>query len=239
MKNVRINVKNLIRLIVILVIIIAALIFIVKGCRRGSGSGNADESGAANGTVEESIQALVERYYTARLTLNENALAEIYNTDSVMEIDIYKKMNDYINDVTGIRCYIRDGVDSGDYVVFVYSDLDLASFDITIPNVTPLYVKTADDGTLYIYPGDYSPSLMKYIYPIDVDEWIEDIAQDDEEIKKLLDDTSSQIKGIAAENAGFRELYKKITNTDDDDLYVPEPAVSGSESGTEETESAE
>ncbi|MBQ9827807.1 MAG: hypothetical protein IJM62_03900 [Lachnospiraceae bacterium] len=234
MKDVKINYKNLIRLIIILVVIIVLIIFLVKGCRGRSKSNTGGESGAYTSTEEE-IQSLIERYYNARLTLNENALAEIYRTDSVMEIDIYRKMNEYISSVDGLKCYIRDGVSRDEYVVFVYSDLTLEKYDITIPNVTPVYVKTDDDGSLYIYPGDYSPSLMKYIYPINVDERIEDIATGDEEIKALLEETTAGIKKAAADNAGFRELYKKLTNANDEDIMQ---SIEDESRGSEETEPA-
>ncbi len=234
MKRKKLNIKKLIVLLAAFLIILLIIVLLVRGCgSNDSGSGSEGEQTAA-----QKAETLIKDYYDARLSLNEGELARIYNVDNVMEIDIYKKMNEYLSSIENIRVYLRDGISRGEYIAFAQSDMVSDRYGVTVPNVSPVYIRTDDAGEFYIYPGDYSPSLMRYIYPLDIDRRIDDIAQNDEEIRLLLENNAEAIKALAAENEAFAGLYRTLTDSEGATDIDADASPSQEEESDNQSESA-
>lgn len=143
-----------------------------------------------NGNAE--VNRLVENYYEALLTGEEEVLQKY--TDKVDKVpDAIKKL--YVNgveEVTDINCYTMAGMLNNTYITVVTSNLHLKGFEQTVPLLQYLYICTDASNNLYIMsdePGDdvlsynelmYKSSSISDVIAKNASEYDEKLANDEE-----------------------------------------------------------
>lgn len=264
----------IILIIIALVAIIAALIFNLTGKNKNKADGETqtfaetdsglqtkeplDSSTGNNETgapvaedTQTQIEALILKYRTAFANGDIEALKNVYNTNDVMNSEVIAATSKIITGYENTACYIKDGMDSTSKVVFIYDDLKIDGIDTRIPNVAYVYVKQKDDGSYYIYPGEYDKATSDYVYSSDIQKYISELIKD-EEINSLYASVNEKMSKAMNDDPQVKNFVQKLTAGEADsagstaetkeNTGVPESSqtqdTGASEPGTDATDSS-
>lgn len=125
------------------------------------GANGAGENMAATEITEETEEAyqidayqevndLIARYYTAYAAGDVTALTELATPVSANEQSYITLFSQYVDEYQNIKCYTKSGLDVSAYLVSVSMEIKFAGVDTTAPGLDFFYVRTKEDGTLYI-----------------------------------------------------------------------------------------
>ena len=201
-------------------------------------------------SVDENTNALQENQYPAVNELIANyrkafkesdtdLLKKVYNSDQEINADVLTATSQIIEDYQNTQYYTKRGLNSGEYVVFVYDELKLADIKTLAPNLSVFYVKPADDGTLYIYRGDYNAATGSFQYDEATQNYINQLYQD-QDVMDLISTVNTKMDSACANDSSLMEFMQKVrsktsvTNSASTDTSD----TSSTESGQSETESA-
>lgn len=98
----------------------------------------------------ENINALFTQYYTAYAAGDMATLASIATPLSDNEQIYIAQYSQYLEECRNIKCYTKSGLDANSYMVFVTMEFKFTGVDTTAPGLDYFYVRTNDDGSLYI-----------------------------------------------------------------------------------------
>lgn len=143
------------------------------------------------------VNELVTRYLTAKQDGDIQTIRQLRNYISTSEEIKIEVLSQYIDSYQNINCYTKIGPYENSYVVYVYCELKLKDYDVLSPYLITLLVCTGDDGSMYIYSGDFDSNVASYIYEIS--------SQDD--VKDLFSRVDTEYADVLANNAEFAE-YK-------------------------------
>ena len=101
-------------------------------------------------------------------------------------------------------------MDSTSKVVFIYDDLKIDGIDTRIPNVAYVYVKQKDDGSYYIYPGEYDKATSDYVYSSDIQKYISELIKD-EEINSLYASVNEKMSKAMNDDPKVKDFVQKLT----------------------------
>ncbi len=153
----------------------------------------------ANELVEndQNILETVQNYYTARSNRDLETLSTL--VENFTEEDQQAIQNTAIESYSNIKTYSKDGPAEGTYVVYTYYEAKVSGVESLAPGLACLYLKTREDGTLYIGDTDQDEAAAKYIEELNggedvkalvesVDEKYSQVLEQDENLQKLLAD---------------------------------------------------
>jgi len=81
---------------------------------------------------------------------------------------------DYIDSFDNIKVYSKEGPESGSYVVYVYYEEKFTGYDTGVPGLASYYVRSNDEGSLYLYFGEMDDSITEYIAELNLqDDYID------------------------------------------------------------------
>lgn len=123
------------------------------------------------------VNELVTRYFDARQTNNIEALCTTKNYVDDMEIAKVNAFYEYVESYDNITCYTKTGPIENSYIVYVSYDVKMRYWDVSLPSLLTLWVCTNEDGSLYIYVGDFDENIWNYIVAITSQEDVLDLAQ--------------------------------------------------------------
>lgn len=92
--------------------------------------------------------ALINKYYTAMAAKDMNALSETVDTLSAQ--DEATIAAESIESYSDINVYTKTTEEPGSYVTFASYQYKLSGIDTPVPGLAQLYLKTREDGALYI-----------------------------------------------------------------------------------------
>lgn len=98
----------------------------------------------------EEVNALFEQYYTAYAAGDMDTLASIATPLSENEKIYITQYSQYLEACQNIKCYTKSGLDDKSYLVFVTMEFKFTGVDTAAPGMDYFYVRTNDDGSLYI-----------------------------------------------------------------------------------------
>lgn len=282
--NGRKKITIIILAIIAVVAIIAALVINLTGknkSRTNDGesqttteSGGTDQTGDTSSEPEDSeaqtrasedvqtqIQALVTQYRTAFANADIEALKTIYNTNEVMNSDVITATAKIITGYQNTECYIKNGLDDASKVVFVYDDLKIDGIDTLIPNIAYIYVRQKEDGSYYIYPGEYDRATSDYVYSSDIQKYISELIKDadinslyasanekmtkamndDPEVKAFVDqltagEATDQTGSGASQNSGGASQTSQSSTADSDSASPADSSQSTSPADTADSD---
>lgn len=152
-----------------------------------------------------SLQALIERYYTAKADGDATALYEIFaSTDSQDmqgteqriqdEAKIYENFGDF-------TLYVYQGVEANSYVVFTSCQIKFEDIDTLVPGFNRAYIYQAQDGNYY----------MKQTYTLsDEETTLVNNLSKSEKIETLEKTMRTELAGILLGNAELSTLYQNL-----------------------------
>lgn len=214
--------RNSVLIIILSVVVIVAIIAGVVVNLNGKSSEktppvNTDESGV---NVPENtndlelnkypeVNELIMKYREAFKNSNTDLLKEVYNSDQEINADILTATSQIILEYQNTQCYTKLGLNSGEYVVYVYDDLKLADIETLAPNLSVFYVKPANDGKLYIYRGDYNASTGKFAYDDATQAYIQKLYQD-QDVMDLISTVNTKMDSACANDSDLMEFMQKV-----------------------------
>lgn len=132
---------------VIVVIIVGIILACTLGGKKEATSG-AETKFKVNNNDE--LTGLILNYYYA-YSSGDIAGVETYATPVSDEEKSYIEFySQYIDAFENVKLYTKPGLDDGSYLVSAYVDLKFAGIDKAAPGLDFFYVRTNDDGNLYI-----------------------------------------------------------------------------------------
>lgn len=249
---------NNILIIVLSVVVVASFIagFVFKVGQKASPSVTADNSGNEGQVAESNISVvensnglelnkypevneLIENYRRAFLNNDTELLKKVYNSDQDINVDILKATSEIIESYENSQYYTKRGLNSGEYVVFVYDELKLSGIDTLAPNLSVFYVKPAGDGALYVYRGNYNAATGTYVYEDDVQAYVDSMYQEDD-VLKLINEVNTRMDSACANDAELMSFMEKVRNrTSASNVQTPQPTEDQAMETTQDTSTAE
>lgn len=98
----------------------------------------------------EGVNALVSQYYTAYAAGDVATLSTLATPISANEQSYITLFSQYVDEYQNIKCYTKSGLDANSYLVSVSMEIKFTGVDTTAPGLDFFYIRTNDDGTLYI-----------------------------------------------------------------------------------------
>lgn len=156
-------IKQNVRYITAGVLFLALVLILVKaGSPKQSQNGQdvaATEvtSEASNDAVQEfevdayeDVNTLINQYYTAYAAGDTDTLQTIATPLSENEKSYISVFSQYVDAYQNIKCYTKQGLDASSYLVSVYVEVKFKDVDTVAPGLDFFYVRTNDDGRVYI-----------------------------------------------------------------------------------------
>ncbi|SDG79152.1 SH3 domain-containing protein [Marvinbryantia formatexigens] len=113
------------------------------------------EPAAQTGVLQENdgkVLTAMTSYYSARTNGDTETLQKL--DPSLTEQELEELTGGYVERYEDIRTYSRQGLADGEYVVYVCYNGKVQDIDTLVPSLTQYYLKSDDQGSLYIY--DYA-----------------------------------------------------------------------------------
>ncbi|MBQ9119087.1 MAG: hypothetical protein IJY09_03395 [Lachnospiraceae bacterium] len=153
--------------------------------------------------VPTDIQELVTAYFESRLTSIEDYKKLIDNEDMVDEELTYKRV-EYIVGFHNIVCYMQQGIEDIDYVVYAVYDAEIATISTYAPSIEYMLVRYDDNGVPKIYLPDenFSDAESNYLTSL--------IATSD--VQLLIGDVNMALEAAKQSDADLMDLMKRIEN---------------------------
>ncbi len=171
-----------------------------------------DGSGDAQGDAQEETQVeyqvdvpevkeLVSTYYNSYAIGDVDKLSTITKSLSDMEKSYIKMMDGYVEEYNDIVCYTKAGLEEGSYMASVAFNMRFQDVEGDLPGMDFFYIRTDDDGKLYI--DNLYSSFNREIKEQPCDEAVEAAIQSFEsgdDVQKLLTE--------------FQDKYNKAVDSD-------------------------
>lgn len=203
------NITVLIAIVAVVILVTIVVIFVkspIKNNGQGisvsdlSVSGQEDASVSSGNLNEvpvealvvdgyEPVNSLVLSYFNAMQNDDIDTLTSISNgyIDAVENAKIHVKTG-YVEEYRDIVCNSKAGPFDNSYIVYVQYSVKLKEWEQTVPSLLTLVVCTADDGSLYVYNGEFDENIAEYIKTISSqDDVVDLITKVDAEYKEVLD----------------------------------------------------
>lgn len=98
----------------------------------------------------ENVNALITQYYTAYAAGDIAALTALATPISANEQSYITLFSQYVDEYQNIKCYTKSGLDASSYLVSVSMEIKFTGVDTTAPGLDFFYIRTNEQGTLYI-----------------------------------------------------------------------------------------
>ena len=169
------------------------------------------------------INQLINTYFTALRDPDVETLSNIMETNGEIDEEKIRKEGEYIEDYRNIKCYTREGIVEGTYIVFPYYDIKFLNVDTLAPSMIWLYVCTNEDGSLYINKSTFDGEVAAYI----------DEVCNSDEAKALMEQVETSFTAALQQDETLNQFVTKLR--EGADPTIPEET----EPQTEETTQAE
>lgn len=185
-------------------------------------------------TDDKAIVELVNNYFTALTEGDLNKLSEIMDSVDGISADTLKAEGEYIEEYKNVKCYVKDGLNKNEYVVYVYYENKILNIDTLAPGAIILYVKKDAASNEYkIQSNINDDKISKYIKKLskekdiinfnkEVDDKLDKACIEDPDLKALRDALISSGNEEASSESGSDSQETQPQN----ETTVPEQTTS-------------
>ena len=100
--------------------------------------------------VSPELSELVNKYYKAYASGDLETLKSVADPISEQELSYIEFYSQYIESIDNIKLYTKSGADESSTIVSAYIEMNYVDVDSNAPGLDFLYVRTRDNGSLYI-----------------------------------------------------------------------------------------
>lgn len=141
-------------LLIVLILVLALCAKPGTGGRIGQAAGSTEETEAAEEAYQvdayEQVNALISQYYTAYASGDLATLTALATPVSANEQSYITLFGQYVDEYQNIKCYTKSGLDANSYLVSVSMEIKFTGVDTPAPGLDFFYIRTNDQGALYI-----------------------------------------------------------------------------------------
>lgn len=123
-----------------------------------------DAQPASTGTLQENdgrVLTVMTSYYSARTNGDTETLKKL--DPSLTDQELTELTDGYVEKYEDIRTYSLQGRAAGEYVVYVCYNGKVVNIDTRVPSLTQFYLKSDEEGSLYIYDYDGDTDTEAYL----------------------------------------------------------------------------
>lgn len=188
------------KMVIIATVVAMALGFVaLVFLDNGSPTNNAEDA-ALDLNKNEDINKLIESYFTAKKTVNLEAMSELVSDESRIPKDEYTIKASYIEDYKDFDCYFIKNEEMDAYRVYVQYNMKLKNIESWVPCLTRYYIKVTSEGKYVIYLSALDDAEVDFI----------ESADKNEEIQKLKEEVNKKLKEVLDQDANFKQFYQKM-----------------------------
>ena len=166
---------------------------------------------------DPAVLTFIQEYYAARENKDIEALKLIVESLDGDEKAQQKILNNnYIESYNNISVYTKSGLEEGSYVTYVYRDDKVVDIETLVPGLSCMYLRTSEDGSLYIADQDNDQEIKDYIAQIN----------SDSDVKDLIADVAAKYAEAEAADPALKELMESIAEPETESV-LPDSSDTG------------
>lgn len=190
----------------------------------------------------EAVNQLISQYYTAYAAGDTDTLAALAAPMSENEKSYISMMSQYVESYQNITCYTKSGLDANSWLVWAYMEVKFEGIDTAAPGMELFYVRTNEDGELYIdnLYSNYNSSTKENGVDVSVQTLIDE-SNGASDIVALQQEIQAQYEAVVAADETLSEMVNTTIPTAVTD-WMTALVTQGTEvadGSTEETEAVE
>lgn len=191
--------------------------------------------------AHEDVNALINQYFAAYASGDIDTLTSIATPVSEKEQAYISLYSQYVEEYRNINCYTKQGLDSRSYMVAVQIDIKFKDVETTAPGLDFFYVRTNDDGTLYIdnLYSNYNLANQENAFDTSVYSLLLKLINGDEHLA-MQSEVQKKYESALASDAALDEMVKTTIPNAINEWIVQMASqdTEAVEGGTESTEQA-
>lgn len=187
-------------MVIIATVVAMALGFVALIFLDNDNGTNSAEDASLDLNKNEEINKLIEQYFTAKKTVNLEAMSELVSDANRIPKERYTIMASYVEDYKDFDCYAIKNEQSEAYRVYVKYNMKLKNIESWVPCLTTYYVKVTSDNKYVIYLSALDQVEEEFI----------DSADKNIEIIKLKEDVKKKLNEILEKDGAFKQFYQKM-----------------------------
>jgi len=156
------------------------------------------------------VMALIVEYYNCYAAGDFETLQTLAMPFSEHELAYMGLLSQYVESYQNMTFYTKSGLDASSYMVNVYLEMKFEGVDTLAPGLDFFYVRTNEDGTLYI-DNSYSEYNMKNNdNPLDMN--VHNLIKEHEhhdDLIALLSDTTAKFQAALAADANLNTMVNE------------------------------
>jgi len=156
------------------------------------------------------VMALIEKYYDCYATGDFETLQTIAAPFSEHELAYMKLLSDYVEGYKNLTFYTKSGLDTSSYMVNVYLEMKFKGVDTLAPGLDFFYVRTNEDGALYIDTSYSEYNMKNNDNPLDIN--IHNLIKEHKQhadLIALLSDTTEKFNAALAADASLNTMVNE------------------------------
>lgn len=159
------------------------------------------------------LNSLIEQYYGLYASGDVEGLAQIATPLSDMEKSYIQLMSGYVESYSNIDCYTKQGLEKNSYLVSATYDMKFNGVEGTVPGMESFYVRTNEDGKLYIdnLYSNFNSEMQETEVDADVEALIEKF-KESEDVKALQADFQNRYTQAIAADANLQNAVNTVTD---------------------------
>ena len=156
------------------------------------------------------VMALIEKYYDCYATGDFETLQTIAAPFSEYELAYMKLLSDYVEGYENLTFYTKSGLDVSSYMVNVYLEMKFVGVETLAPGLDFFYVRTNEDGSLYIDTSYSEYNMKNNDNPLDIN--IHNLIKEHKQhadLIELLSDTTVKFNAALSADANLNTMVNE------------------------------
>lgn len=164
---------------------------------------------------DPAVLAIIQSYYTAVGSKDVDTLGNmVENLDdtarqAILDNYIYESYNN-------IATYSKKGLEDGSYVVYSYYEVKVADVDTLVPSLSSMYLKTDENGQLYIADSTADTEASNYMSQVKAEE----------DVQALISDINDKYTKVVENNESLRSILDSVA-TPETEVAIPDSDEAG------------
>ncbi|MDF2872513.1 MAG: hypothetical protein K0R05_4088 [Anaerocolumna sp.] len=161
----------------------------------------------ANNPLEKStnkeLNTLIKKYLNAKLGGKVDDFKSLVDNTDLIDIKDINRKAKYIDKYENIESYIKTGPEEGSYAVYVYYDLKFSGIDTAAPGMIEYYVKTGDDGKLFINLSKNNADTTEYLKTL----------REAQDVADMIDSVDTKFEKVRKKDESLAAFYTKLEDS--------------------------
>ncbi len=163
-------------------------------------SGTVPEKAVLEKNAVSELITLMNTYYDSLTACDLDTLRELVEDSSSYTPEKLAKQKQYIEDYLNITCYTKPGLNEGEYVLYVYSEIKFANIDTPAPQLNHYYINQPEKGKFRIANGMLDNDKIDCMKDMD----------DDDDVQALIDEVYAKLDAARESDDKLNDLVEML-----------------------------